>query len=144
MSLFSWFKRLRHRGLGGAAGQGKAELDAIALALKETRSAPAERGAAHLKQVLDRHVPAFLGLREPLVEQIGLDPFARMIGDFAAVERHVDLALAALMSGSGDEVPPALDDAERALARALDVLIESASGERPTEADIQGSTGGDL
>lgn len=81
-------------------------------------------------------MPAFLDRREEMVQEIGLEPYAEMIGHFAGVERNVDRALAALLSDKRDEeIPAALAEADGDLSRAIAALDRALSRENPRDTD---------
>lgn len=120
----------------------RAALENISAAIEEARSVNFdERARACLQRVLEQDVPEFLDLRESMVEEIGLGPYAEMIGYFAGVERNVDRALAAILTKSLEEIPAALQEADLELAHAIASLERALTRERPADEDVEAAAG---
>ncbi|MCB9606030.1 MAG: hypothetical protein H6716_05525 [Polyangiaceae bacterium] len=84
-------------------------------ALSDSNKAPI---ADRIEGLLEEEVAQFLDAREELISKLGLNGFAQMIGDFATFERNLARAWSALTDSAYEEVPPALQRAGDALARA--------------------------
>ncbi|MEO0323839.1 MAG: hypothetical protein AAF447_12840 [Myxococcota bacterium] len=67
-------------------------------------------------------VPDVLELRAALMDALGLEAFASMIGHFASMERNAARAWSALTDEAWAEVGPCLDRAREGLQRARDAL----------------------
>jgi hypothetical protein len=80
----------------------------------------ARQGAlkAALDTILEDRVPDFLELRTALIDALGLETFAAMIGHFASMERNTARAWSALTDEAWQEVGPSLERAREGLARA--------------------------
>lgn len=125
---------------GGVADDGAAAaLDPVAVAAEllaalDTTLAPldgenlgadsARRAAlkAALDDVLEEKVSDFLELRPALMDAVGLEVFAEMIGHFASMERNAARAWSALTDEAYAEVGPCLDRARASLRRARDAF----------------------
>ncbi|MEM1413626.1 MAG: hypothetical protein AAGH15_01935 [Myxococcota bacterium] len=77
---------------------------------------------AALDDVLEDRVPDFLELRAPLIDTLGLESFATMIGHFASMERNAARAWSALTDEAWAEVGPCLERARQGLGRAREAL----------------------
>lgn len=77
---------------------------------------------AALDEVLEDQVPDVLELRAALMDALGLESFATMIGHFASMERNAARAWSALTDEAWAEVGPCLDRAREGLQRARDAL----------------------
>ncbi|MGE0329037.1 MAG: hypothetical protein AB7K71_19305 [Polyangiaceae bacterium] len=84
-------------------------------ALSDSNKAPI---ADRIEGLLEDEVAQFLDAREELIAKLGLNGFAQMIGDFATFERNLARAWSALTDSAYEEVPPSLERAGEALARA--------------------------
>jgi len=83
--------------------------------------------AAKIDLILSEDVPVFLDARPEIIEKYGLETFAELIGHFAVMERATARAWSAITDQAWDEVPPSLEKAQAAIARALEV----AQGAKP-------------
>ena len=72
-----------------------------------------------LDSILEVEVVEFLEQRKPLIDEMGLNRFAQMIGSFAAMERNTARAWSALTDGVPSEVPACLERAEQGIAEAV-------------------------
>ncbi len=81
-----------------------------------------ETAQAVLDGLLEEGIPQFLDRREAMIENMGLEKFAEMIGQFAMMERGIARAWSAMTDECYAEVGPSLDRAKSALASARDVL----------------------
>jgi hypothetical protein len=107
-----------------------AQIEAIAARLAHASANPEEADRI-LDQLLEEDAPAFLELRETLVDRMGLDAYAEMVGFFAAMERHAGRAWTALVEERREDVGPALEDARAELEKArlaLSQAVYSAHG----------------
>ena len=82
--------------------------------------------ADQLDAVLSDAVPNFLDGREALIERLGLERFAEMIGSFAVMERNAARAWSAITDEAWAEVPQCIERARTGLKHAIE-LIEPAS-----------------
>ena len=87
-------------------------LDEIATDIVALQTSDLPKGAKPLadaiEQILEDKVPAFLDHRQRLIEDLGLENFAEMIGHFATMERGAARAWSALTDEAWDEVEPSL------------------------------------
>ena len=74
-----------------------------------------------LDELLTDTVPDFLDHREELIEKLGLETFAELIGQFASMERGAARAWSAITDEAWGEVGPSLDKAKSSLAAARDI-----------------------
>lgn len=74
-----------------------------------------------LDALLADTVPDFLDQREALIEKLGLETFAEMIGHFASMERGAARAWSALTDEAWGEVGPSLEKAKAGILAARDV-----------------------
>ena len=77
--------------------------------------------AAKIDLILSEEVPTFLDARLEIIEKYGLETFAELIGHFAVMERATARAWSAITDHAWDEVPPSIEKAQAAIARALEV-----------------------
>lgn len=77
---------------------------------------------AVLDNLLEERIPQFLDRREAMIEKMGLEDFATMIGQFAMMERGIARAWSAMTDECYAEVGPSLDRAKTALSAARRAL----------------------
>ncbi len=68
--------------------------------------------------LLNDKVPQFLGFRTTIIDELGLERFAEMIGHFASMERAAARAWSVLTDEAWAEVAPSVKRAKAAAARA--------------------------
>lgn len=92
------------------------DLDAL-----DVESLPENAGplADAIEKILEEQVPAFLDERQRLIDSLGLERFAEMIGHFATMERGTARAWSALTDDAYHEVEPSLARAQKAAKAAL-------------------------
>lgn len=78
--------------------------------------------AADLDAILSDQVPDFLEHRKLMIDRLGLEVFAEMIGSFAQMERGTARAWSAITDEAWSEVPPSLARAKRAAKRARELF----------------------
>ncbi len=97
-------------------------LEEIATDIQALHTSDLPKGAKPLadaiEQILEEQVPAFLDHRQRLIEALGLESFAEMIGHFATMERGAARAWSALTDEAWDEVEPSLARAKVAAVAA--------------------------
>ena len=89
----------------------------------EKRSQPI---GEQLAIILEEQVPDFLDSRQAMIDDLGLERFAGMIGHFASMERAAARAWSALTDEAWHEVPPSIERAQRGGKQALDELRSAA------------------
>ena len=88
-----------------------------------------ERTAAdEIDAILEDEVPVFLESRLELIDKLGLETFAELIGHFATMERSTARAWSALIDEAYEEVIPSLKRAQAAVHRALEIGSSSFAG----------------
>lgn len=78
----------------------------------------AEKLSAELDKLLNEDVPAFIDQRTAIIDELGLEQFAEMIGHFSSMERAAARTWSALMDEAYAEAVPSLARAKRAAAAA--------------------------
>ncbi|MEM9070922.1 MAG: hypothetical protein AAGE52_20600 [Myxococcota bacterium] len=81
--------------------------------------------ADSLDSLLSDRVPNILDRRDMLVEKLGLEAFAEMIGHFATMERGAARAWSAITDEAWDEVGPSLERARRGIRNAREVALSA-------------------
>jgi len=114
---------------GGGAAAILPLLDAIAKRLDELDASELPQGAQPLADAIDEllteQVPEVVERREALIESMGLETFAEMIGHFATMERAAARAWSALTDEAWPEVATSLERAKRGIARAREITREA-------------------
>ncbi len=85
----------------------------------------AQELADAIDDLLTEQVPQVIERREALIDALGLETFAEMIGHFATMERAAARAWSALTDESWPEVTTSLERAKRGIARARDITREA-------------------
>lgn len=102
-------------------------LQEIAAEIQALETSGLPKGAKPLADaievILEERVPAFLDHRQRLIEALGLEKFAEMIGHFATMERGAARAWSALTDEAWDEVEPSLARAKRAAEAARGAMV---------------------
>jgi hypothetical protein len=100
-------------------------LDEIASTLEPLTADGLPDGSKKLADTLDAlladTVPDFLDQRELLIDKLGLETFAEMIGHFASMERGAARAWSALTDEVYSEVEPSLQKAKDGIAAAQEI-----------------------
>lgn len=86
--------------------------------LPDTFTQKDDEAQAVLDSLLEERIPQFLDRREAMIEKMGLEDFATMIGQFAMMERGIARAWSAMTDECYAEVGPSLDRAKTALSAA--------------------------
>ena len=111
----------------GPAGLRAARAELVAIAAKvEALSADQLQTdpkalADTIDHLLEEDVPSFLEHRQTLIDELGLERFAELIGRFAVMERSVARAWSAITDEVYSEVEPSLDKAKLGIAAAAEL-----------------------
>lgn len=110
---------------GGGAATVLPMLDAIADRLDALDPSGLPDGAQELADAIDdlltEQVPEVIERREALIDALGLETFAEMIGHFATMERAAARAWSAITDEAWDEVATSLERAKRGIHRAREI-----------------------
>lgn len=113
------------RDLGGAAA-GKTLLATISEKVHalsaEGLPGDAKPLADTIDAILQEDIPAFLDHREALIDDLGLETFAEMIGHFATMERAIARAWSALTDDVHSEVGPSIAKAQTGIEAAAALI----------------------
>ncbi len=106
-------------------------LNEMAASIDALDASTLPEGSAKLAEDLDglltTTIPDFLDYRRAMIDDLGLETFAELIGHFASMERGAARAWSAITDEAWAEVPAALERAQIGIGRARDIARKAKS-----------------